>query len=60
QAKAYIIVPIFCGEKLWGLLAAYQNSDFRQWEEAEIMMVVQIGTQLGVAVQQAELLARTQ
>ncbi len=60
QAKAYITVPIFCGEKLWGLLAAYQNSDPRQWEEAEIMMVVQIGTQLGVAVQQAELLARTQ
>ena len=60
QAKAYITVPIFCGEKLWGLLAAYQNSDPRQWEEAEINIVVQIGTQLGVAVQQAELLARTQ
>ncbi len=60
QTKAYIIVPIFCGKKLWGLLAAYQNSGPRQWEEAEIKMVVQIGTQLGVAVQQAELLARTQ
>ena len=60
QAKAYITVPIFCGEKLWGLLAAYQNSDPRQWEEAEINIVVQIGTQLAVAVQQAELLARTQ
>jgi signal transduction histidine kinase/CheY-like chemotaxis protein len=60
QSKAYITVPIFCGKKLWGLLAAYQNSGPRQWEEAEIRMVVQIGTQLGVAVQQAELLARTQ
>jgi two-component system sensor histidine kinase/response regulator len=60
QAKAYITVPIFCGKKLWGLLAAYQNCAPRQWEEAEIRMVVQIGTQLGVAVQQAELLARTQ
>jgi len=60
QAKAYIIVPIFCGKKLWGLLAAYQNLGPRQWEEAEISMVVQIGTQLGVAVQHAELLARTQ
>jgi len=60
QAKAYIIVPIFCGKKLWGLLAAYQNLAPRQWSEAEISMMVQIGTQLGVAVQQAELLARTQ
>ncbi|MBW4586341.1 ATP-binding protein [Aetokthonos hydrillicola Thurmond2011] len=60
QAKAYVIVPIFCGQKLWGLLAAYQNSGKREWEEAEIRMAVQIGTQLGVAVQQAELLARTQ
>lgn len=60
QARAYITVPIFCGKKLWGLLAAYQNSAPRQWEEAEIRMMVQIGTQLGVAVQQAELLARTQ
>lgn len=60
QVKAYIIVPIFCGQKLWGLLAAYQNSVPRQWEEAEIGIATQIGTQLGVAVQQAELLARTQ
>jgi two-component system sensor histidine kinase/response regulator len=53
QAKAYIIVPIFCGKKLWGLLAAHQNLGPRQWEEAEISMVVQIGTQL-------ELLCNTQ
>lgn len=60
QAKAYITVPIFCGSKLWGLLATYQNSGSRQWENAEIRMVVQIGTQLGVALQQAQLFAQTQ
>jgi two-component system sensor histidine kinase/response regulator len=60
QAKAYITVPIFCGEKLWGLLASYQNSAPRQWSEAEINVAVHVGTQLGVALQQAELLARTQ
>ncbi len=60
EAKAYITVPIFCGNKLWGLLAAYQNLSSRQWEEAEVSMVVQIGTQLGVAVQHAELLSQTQ
>lgn len=60
QCRAYIIVPIFCGDKLWGLLATYQNSGPRDWQNTEIQAVSRIGTQLGVAVQQAELLAQTQ
>jgi signal transduction histidine kinase/DNA-binding response OmpR family regulator len=60
QARAYLIVPIFSGRQLWGLLATYQNSGPRQWQDAEIQMVSQIGSQLGVAVQQAELFAQTQ
>jgi two-component system, sensor histidine kinase and response regulator len=60
QAKAYIIVPIFCGNKLWGLLATYQNSSSRQWKTAEINIMIQIGNQLGVALQQVELLEQTQ
>ncbi|MDY7022372.1 MAG: response regulator, partial [Cyanobacteriota bacterium] len=59
QARAYITVPIFCGTQLWGLLANYQNSQPREWEASEIRMMTQIGIQLGVAVQQAELLATT-
>lgn len=60
QAKAYIIVPIMQGEKLWGLLAAYQNSGVRHWEDAEIALMIQIGTQLGVAIQQAEYLKQVE
>ncbi|HEY9709765.1 MAG TPA: ATP-binding protein, partial [Oculatellaceae cyanobacterium] len=60
QARAYIIVPIFCGSQLWGLLATYQNSSSRQWKTAEINVVVEIGNQLGIALQQAELLAQIQ
>ncbi|QLE58984.1 GAF domain-containing protein [Nostoc sp. TCL26-01] len=60
QAKAYIIVPILCGDQLWGLLASYQNSSPRQWKTGEINIVVQIGNQLGVALQQAQLLEQTQ
>lgn len=60
QARAYIIVPIFCGNQLWGLLATYQNTEPRHWQLAEIQMVSQISTQLGIAVEQAELLAQTQ
>ncbi|MTJ10211.1 PAS domain S-box protein [Anabaena sp. UHCC 0204] len=60
QARAYIIVPIFYSNKIWGLLAIYQNSHPRHWKEAEIKIVVQIANQLGVALQQAELLEQTQ
>jgi PAS domain S-box-containing protein len=60
QARAYIIVPIFCGSQLWGLLATYQNSAPRAWSESQISAVVQIGVHLGVALQQAQLLQHTQ
>ncbi|OYD99251.1 ATPase [Nostoc sp. 'Peltigera membranacea cyanobiont' 213] len=60
EARAYIIVPIFQGDNLWGLLAAYQNIKPRDWQEDEIDLLMQIGTQLGVGLQQAELLEQTQ
>jgi PAS domain S-box-containing protein len=60
QARAYIISPIFCGSQLWGLLASYQNSGPRTWGEAEINIALQISTQLGIALQQAQLLEATQ
>ncbi|MEC4812948.1 MAG: response regulator [Scytonema sp. PMC 1069.18] len=60
QARAYITVPIFCGDRLWGLLASYQNSNPRTWKLGEINLVVQTANQLGVALQQAELLGQTQ
>ncbi|MEH1921003.1 GAF domain-containing sensor histidine kinase [Nostoc sp.] len=60
EARAYMIVPIFQGEKLWGLLAAYQNIRPRDWQEDEVDLLMQIGTQLGVGLQQAELLEQTQ
>lgn len=60
QARAYAIIAIYNGDMLWGLLAAYQNSGPRQWQEREVQFLVQIGDQLSIAVQQAELLAKTQ
>ncbi|MBW4464074.1 MAG: GAF domain-containing protein [Pegethrix bostrychoides GSE-TBD4-15B] len=60
QAKAYLTVPIFQGQRLWGLLAVYQNSGPRNWQPSEINLVTHISTQLGVAIQQADLLAQTQ
>lgn len=60
ETRAYMIVPIFQGEKLWGLLAAYQHSQTRDWQKDEVDLLVQIGSQLGVGLQQAELLEKTQ
>ncbi|MCT7962715.1 PAS domain S-box protein [Laspinema sp. D1] len=60
QAQAYLIVPIFAHNQLWGLLAIYQNSGPRDWKQADVNIAIQIATQLGVALQQAQLLERTQ
>ncbi|MDJ0718422.1 MAG: GAF domain-containing protein, partial [Prochloraceae cyanobacterium] len=54
QAKAYIIIAIYQGQQLWGLLAAYQNSDSRNWKQSEVKLLNSIGSQLAVGVQQAE------
>lgn len=59
QAKAYAIAPIFIGEKLWGMLAAYQNSAPRHWQGSEIKFLCQTAIQFGVALQQAELLSQS-
>ncbi|MFM7407302.1 MAG: GAF domain-containing protein [Cuspidothrix sp.] len=60
EAKAYIISPVFSGEKLWGLLAAYQNTGSREWQDWEISFLNQIGSQFGVAVSQGEYLGQVQ
>lgn len=48
-------VPILHGDRLWGLLMAYQSTP-RYWLEDDLTLLAQVGTQLGVALQQAELL----
>jgi two-component system sensor histidine kinase/response regulator len=60
QARACLIVPIFLGKTLWGLLASFQHSSPRSWHPADISLTIHISNQMGVALQQAELLAQTQ
>ena len=59
QAKAYVISPIFQGETLWGLLAGYQNETARCWQPEDVDLMTQIAGQMGLAIQQAELLTAT-
>ena len=54
QVKAYLIVPIFQAEKLFGLLGIYQNSGTRVWQESEIDVLMLIANQLAAALQRAE------
>jgi light-regulated signal transduction histidine kinase (bacteriophytochrome) len=57
QVRANLAVPLIQGQKLWGLLCIHQCSAPRQWQAVEIDFVTQIANHLGVALQQAELLA---
>nr|MDJ0569508.1 GAF domain-containing protein [Pleurocapsa sp. MO_192.B19] len=54
QARAYIIAPIFQGDKLWGLLGVYQNSGTRAWQTLEAEQIAQLATQLAIAIQQID------
>jgi methyl-accepting chemotaxis protein PixJ len=58
QAKAYILAPIFVGDKLWGLLGVYQNDAPRVWDTSERAVVEQVAMQIGVALQLSEYLER--
>jgi GAF domain len=50
---AYLTVPIYQGDRLWGLLATYQNSSPRDWILLEVQSIAPITEELGVAIQQA-------
>lgn len=60
QVRAYLLVPLIKGEKLWGLLCIHQCSKPRDWQPSEIEFVKQIAAHLGVALKQGSLLAQTQ
>ena len=60
QAKAFCIAPVFQGDRLWGLLAAYQNQHPRHWKEGEISLLTQTGIQLGISLAQVDLFTQIQ
>ena len=60
QARAYTIIAVYKEQKLWGLLAVYQNTTPRHWQSDEINLLLQIANHLGIAIKQTELLEETQ
>ncbi len=55
--KAFATAPVFVGKRLWGVLAAYQHSKVRHWLDTDILFLSQTASSLGLALQQAELMA---
>jgi len=53
--RANLVVPILRGEDLWGLLGVHQCSSPRLWQQLEIDLLQQLATQVGIAIQQAQL-----
>ena len=54
--QANLVAPILQGGKLLGLLIAHQCSAPRNWEQADIDMFSQLATQVGFALDRANLL----
>ena len=56
QIRAYLIIPVFVGEQLWGLIAAYNHSQPKFWQQKEINLFEKVSNHLGIALKQSELL----
>ncbi len=60
QVQANLVLPIVADEQLWGLLIAQQCEAPRYWNVSEVKLLQQLATQVGIAVQQAELYEQIQ
>ncbi|MEO1068242.1 MAG: PAS domain-containing protein, partial [Cyanobacteria bacterium J06638_6] len=55
QIKAEIVVPLLHEQNLWGLLIAHQCKAPRAWHTADVRLLQNLATQVGIAIQQAKL-----
>ncbi|HEY9623010.1 MAG TPA: PAS domain S-box protein [Crinalium sp.] len=60
EVKANLVVPLFCASQLWGLLIAHSCTAPRSWSEAEMTGLQQIAVHVGIALYQADLVAKLQ
>ncbi len=52
QTRAEILVPLFCGEELWGFLKATEKC-VRHWQSEEVKLLEALLVHLTIALQQA-------
>lgn len=60
QVRANLVTPILQNEQLWGLLIAHECYHPRHWETSDIDWVMQLATQVSIAIQQATTYANLQ
>lgn len=60
EVRANLVMPLLCGEQLWGLLCIHQCTKPREWKHYEIELTQQIANQLAIALQQANLVEQLQ
>ena len=60
QAKAYILVPIVQSGQRLGVLAAYQNSSPRNWQELEVGLMLSSAAKFAQPLKQTEYIRHTQ
>lgn len=58
KIRAFLVVPVLSGSKLWGLLAAHQCGRPHDWQEDDIALLKTIGHQVGIALAHSELLSQ--
>lgn len=55
QVRASLAVPVLQGDRLWGLLIAHHCAGPRVWHATEVDLLKRLATQVGIAIQQAQL-----
>jgi methyl-accepting chemotaxis protein len=60
KVKANLVAPILVQNELLGLLIAHQCSEPREWKESEIALMRKVSSQVGFAVEQADLFTQQQ
>lgn len=58
--RASLVMPLLCGDFLWGLLCVHQCNAPRQWHSDDIELTRQLANQLAIAIQQADLYQQVQ
>jgi PAS domain S-box-containing protein len=53
QTRAKILVPLLCGNELWGLLNVAESQHARDWKPEEIELLQALSGQLAIALKQA-------
>ncbi|MFQ4138070.1 PAS domain-containing protein [Nodosilinea sp. PGN35] len=60
QVRASLVLPLLCGDNLWGLLCIHQCSGPRQWLQSDLDLGHQLANQLAIAIQQVATFERLQ